>query len=46
MLAYPSMGQDQTLMNEGLKMASMRAEAKDAAMYTFESPMTKRMCVS
>jgi len=43
MLAYPSMGQDQTLMNEGLKMASMRAEAKDAAMYTFESPMTKRI---
>lgn len=43
MLAYPSMGQDQTLMNEGLKMASMRAEAKDAAMYTFESPMAKRI---
>lgn len=37
------MSQDRTLQEEGLKMASMRAEAKDAAMYTFESPMTKRI---
>lgn len=37
------MAHDKTLQEEGLKMASMRAEAKDAAMYTYESPMTKRI---
>jgi len=43
MIAYPSMRDDRTLQEEALKMASMRAEAKDAAMYTFESPITRRM---
>ena len=45
MIAYPSMRDDRTLQEEALKMASMRAEAKDAAMYTFESPITRRMSV-
>jgi len=34
---------DKTLQEEGLKMASMRAEAKEAAMYTFESPLSRKM---
>lgn len=46
MIAYPSMRDDRTLQEEALKMASMRAEAKDAAMYTFESPITRRMSVN
>merc|ERR1711939_1225918 len=43
MLAYPSMSMDKTLQEEGLKMASMRAEAKEAAMYTYESPLSRKM---